>query len=325
MGKLLTPSSEPAGQAQDIGQQLRQAREASHLSITSVAASLRFPARVVEALEDGDFKQFEPVYARGYLRNYARLLNLPAEPLVEAYNRCLAAEHPPAQAQPQELPVEVSPWKLYLLVAAVGLPLVLWSLGKVFLPSKEAVPPPLEVESAPAKTPDSAAAPPQQDAAADQAKVGEASAPAEAAAKAEPSPAVDAGKPAATTEPLPSAPAGTTAPPTQALAAPPAAKPAEAAVPTASQTVGQGPDNITLRLSASGWVSVRDQAGQRLVYENLPAGTERTYAGQAPFTVVLGNAPAVKIDFNGQPYELPKIKAGTVARFKLGGVVKPSR
>jgi cytoskeleton protein RodZ len=72
-----------------------------------------------------------------------------------------------------------------------------------------------------------------------------------------------------------------------------------------------------LHLSAAAWVSVRDQAGHRLVYENLPAGTEQTYLGQAPFSVVLGNAPAAKLEFNGQAFDIPKAKAGTVAKFTL--------
>lgn len=86
-----------------------------------------------------------------------------------------------------------------------------------------------------------------------------------------------------------------------------------------SQVIGQGPDTIAIRLSASAWVSIRDQSGRRLVYENLPAGTDRRYAGQAPFAVVLGNAPAATVEFNGQAFDLPKGKGGTVVRFTLGG------
>lgn len=289
MGKPHSAPAEPAGPPGEVGQQLRRAREAGRLSITSAAASLRLPPRVVAALEEGDFKQFEPVYVRGYLRNYARLLNLPADPLIETYNRSLALDPLPVQPQPaEEAPAAGRP---YWLLAAVGLPVLLWGLGKALLGgAPEAPPPPLAVaETAAEPEPPPAPSPPQ--------------APAPEAVKAAPAPPpVEA----ASAQPTPASP------PKEAAA------PAPAPPPPAGQPAGEGPDSVAIRLSASAWVSIRDRTGRRLVYENLPAGSERTYAGQAPFAVVLGNAPAAQVQFNGQPYELPKPKAGTVARFTLG-------
>src|SRR5262245_35869130 len=60
-----------------VGARLRTAREAAGLSIDAVAAQLKMPSRVVQALEDEDWKRLgAPVFVRGQLRSYSRLLGL---------------------------------------------------------------------------------------------------------------------------------------------------------------------------------------------------------------------------------------------------------
>lgn len=60
-----------------IGQKLTQAREALGFSIGDVAERLKLSARQIEALEQDDYTNLpEPIFVRGFLRSYARLLNL---------------------------------------------------------------------------------------------------------------------------------------------------------------------------------------------------------------------------------------------------------
>lgn len=62
------------------GQRLRAAREAAGLSVSEVAERLKMPVRVVESLEAEDWSRLgAPVFIRGQLRSYARLLGLPTE------------------------------------------------------------------------------------------------------------------------------------------------------------------------------------------------------------------------------------------------------
>lgn len=62
------------------GQRLRAAREAAGLSVAEVAERLKMPIRVVESLEAEDWNRLgAPVFIRGQLRSYARLLGLPTE------------------------------------------------------------------------------------------------------------------------------------------------------------------------------------------------------------------------------------------------------
>ncbi len=67
------------------GQRLRQAREALNLSQRDVARQLHLNEGLIQALEDNN-EQALPAktYLLGYLRNYARLLNLPADEIIEA-------------------------------------------------------------------------------------------------------------------------------------------------------------------------------------------------------------------------------------------------
>jgi cytoskeleton protein RodZ len=64
------------------GQRLREAREAAGLSVSDVAARLKMKVRIVEALEAEDWARIgAPVFIRGQLRSYSRLLGLPVEPV----------------------------------------------------------------------------------------------------------------------------------------------------------------------------------------------------------------------------------------------------
>ncbi|MFN3311198.1 MAG: helix-turn-helix domain-containing protein [Thermomonas sp.] len=67
------------------GARLRAAREAAGLQVEDVAARLRMPARVVRSLEAEDWSRLgAPVFVRGQVRSYARLLGLGTTAMMEA-------------------------------------------------------------------------------------------------------------------------------------------------------------------------------------------------------------------------------------------------
>ena len=74
----MTPSDHFVGEAEnDCGRRLRQAREAAGLSVAEVAQRLKMPVRVIESLEAGEGgRRDAPVFVRGQLRSYARLLGV---------------------------------------------------------------------------------------------------------------------------------------------------------------------------------------------------------------------------------------------------------
>lgn len=61
----------------DLGSFLARARETAGLDVQEVSTRLRMPVHIVRALEEGDYARLgAPVFVRGQLRSYARLLGV---------------------------------------------------------------------------------------------------------------------------------------------------------------------------------------------------------------------------------------------------------
>jgi cytoskeleton protein RodZ len=91
-------------------------------------------------------------------------------------------------------------------------------------------------------------------------------------------------------------------------------------VPVNEPVVTETPVENSLQLAFDGdcWIEVRDQEGRRLIYELARAGTVRNVEGVPPFLVVLGNARAVQLKYNGEVYNFSRFVRQNVARFELG-------
>lgn len=77
------------------GERLRRAREAAGLRLEDVAERLKMPVRVVRSLEEEDWSRLgAPVFVRGQLRSYSRLLGLGTATTIEAAR--VAPVEPPA-------------------------------------------------------------------------------------------------------------------------------------------------------------------------------------------------------------------------------------
>ncbi|MBB4132091.1 MULTISPECIES: RodZ domain-containing protein [unclassified Xanthomonas] len=71
-------------QEKGCGQHLREAREAAGLSLDDVAGKLHMPTHVVRSLEQEEWQRLgAPVFVRGQLRSYARLLQVDLAPLLQ--------------------------------------------------------------------------------------------------------------------------------------------------------------------------------------------------------------------------------------------------
>jgi cytoskeletal protein RodZ len=89
-----------------LGERLRTARENQGIGLAQAAVETRILQRYLVALEDGDFQHLPgDVYARGFVRNYAVYLSLPAEELIELYRRERGMSEPirvvPATSSPR--------------------------------------------------------------------------------------------------------------------------------------------------------------------------------------------------------------------------------
>ncbi len=116
----------PAPAVIGAGARLRAAREAQGLAAADIARHLRLSAHQVEALEtDAHDKLPGPVFVRGFLRNYARLVKLDPE-VVVASQPSLA---PPPFAIPDVPPAVGAPFSAapnlsWLRYAVIGIALL---------------------------------------------------------------------------------------------------------------------------------------------------------------------------------------------------------
>ena len=85
-----------------IGQKLETARQAKGVSVSEAGQATKILSKFIEAMEADDFGVLSaPVYAKSFIKMYAKYLGLDSVPLVEEY----AAEHAPRV--PRQLSDEV--------------------------------------------------------------------------------------------------------------------------------------------------------------------------------------------------------------------------
>ncbi len=76
------------------GGALRQARQALNYGQLDVARRMNLTVEVINALEENRFSDLpEATYVKGYLRSYARFLEIDSDPLISAYEELVLPEH----------------------------------------------------------------------------------------------------------------------------------------------------------------------------------------------------------------------------------------
>lgn len=90
-----------------VGEQLHSAREAQHLTINQIAEITNVRGDHIRAIEEGNYDVFSaPVYIKGFVRTYARILKLDVPQVMAALEAELGrtdkfSEPPPLTDQPR--------------------------------------------------------------------------------------------------------------------------------------------------------------------------------------------------------------------------------
>ena len=93
MNTTITMDEIHNGNQEKPGMQLAKVREQKGYSQEYVAGKLHLRVRIIELLEADDYEQMpEPVFIKGYLRAYAKLLDIPSEPLLAIFNSIYSTE-----------------------------------------------------------------------------------------------------------------------------------------------------------------------------------------------------------------------------------------
>lgn len=118
---LIDIPSSPQPNTQPLGDLLLIARNAKKLTQKDVSNSLRLSVKQISALENNAFNELpEPMITRGFIRNYARLLEIDAEPLLASYRARTPEKTPNALSVQSSMHQVMSgkesqPWLKYIL------------------------------------------------------------------------------------------------------------------------------------------------------------------------------------------------------------------
>ena len=318
---------------QGPGRLIRLARERARIGISELAALTKLATATLEALERDDFTVLsEAVYVRGYYRKCAKALALSEQELLAAYEKVVA---PRAPLAPTKLLLggsetgsslkktrrrSGSPWLLWLIGIAVLVAVCTWFLREdpnghraVLAEAPGAAKP------APAEPVAAAPSAPAETAAAKSLSTNElATTPADSGQTAGAEPAAQSAAqsaPQPTTAPVP-APAPAPAQPTLAteLSTPP---PATAAAAT-SAPAAAAPGALSLGFKATSWVRVEDSSGKVLLSGVVQSGDHQVLVGKPPYSLFLGNAPGVSVEYRGEVVDLkPFTKSNDTARLSV--------
>ena len=277
-----------------LGKGLADAREACGFSVSDIARQLRLSPVQVEALESGDYQRLPgPVFVRGFMRNYARIVNLDPAPLIAAIAEHLpdASAAAPGLTHSVEIPFPTGRAFPVKRFALAGL-LVVAALGVY--------------EFYPDPAPESAANPDSVKLSPAVATVEERAVTTEAGAAQQP--AIESAATVVQMAGDGSAPADKEKTASDATVS--AARPAAVAPAKAEHLV-------RLNFERDAWVEIRDRYGNKIFSQLNPAGTEQAVSGVAPLSVVVGNANAVRLFHNERRVDLAPYVKVDVARLTL--------
>jgi cytoskeleton protein RodZ len=277
------------------GERLAAARRDKQISIDEISKELHLDEPKVRALERNEFDMLgAPVFAKGHLRKYAQLVDVPIDDiLVEYYEITRSDGMPPVvgAVRPRDREINLGRWLLVLFLLLVAAAAYWWFFAR-------------EVTSADTvRNPSAEIRLPNQDGTdTEDDRVAAESPPPVAEALPERDVLIEPGKT-----------------PTEAVAEPPAAipqpttsRPARNPVPTAGEV------GVELSFSGDCWTEITDADGERLFFGLGADGRRVSVAGVPPLSVLFGDADNVSLSVNGKNYPITAAnRRGKTARFSI--------
>lgn len=263
-----------------VGARLRAAREARGLTREALATAARIPLSAIGHIEANQLDALgAPIYARGFLRSYARAVDVP-EVVVNAALRGVRADEPtlvvanPASVGDRFAARYKNPLVYALLTLVVVVPLVFLATPQAPRDGEQAFAP-LDADLVPSGRFAVTRTQAQHS-------------------------GVDEGVAAPAEPPAPVM--ASMAPMASSIAAP---RPAGSRI-------------LVLRVSEPSWVELTASDGRRLEYAQLQAGTTREYVVDGGADLVVGNVPGVVATLNGRSVDLNAVANRNVARMRVG-------
>ena len=312
-----TVSDEASYSRSRCGGALKAEREKQGLSIHDVASKLKISGRQIESIESDQFAQLpEATIVRGFIRNYAKLLKIQADPLLDAYSVLVPTKEPLAFMLKPSSTMKVGGYKKPKTARYVSITLLLllafgaWFFYQSYIQKPSPTLPTEEVETIePLPQPALPAAERQEQSI-------DLTLPAPEATDV--TPPTTPLSPVSSTEDAavaPNAALDNTLAPTASLVE---AKPA---VTNTSEPNLIEPDagmaKLEFNANQETWISVLDANGKQLYNKTIFAGSRESFNAKPPINVVIGNASGVAMNINNKPLNLGPHTRSNVARVKV--------
>ena len=298
------------------GQKLKKARENRNLGQDDIAKELKLDLRFIKALEEGRISELpQPVYTAGYVRAYSKLVGLLPDEIVNEYTSYQKAsvknttkskkekEQIPShyRSVQTELPKSFSVGqsqsedrKKFNLLVSILVIAVLFAIVWHFLNKS---PDNISLDTSPGSGTKSEAAP----GAATSGESGDRQ-------------ILDLPLPKPESQPVEEQPAQDSEQKVELK------NPSGSDEKEIANELVKNAENLTelsLHYTHNSWVDIRDATGKSIIRRLGIAGRSNTVSGIAPFEVLLGYSPGVKIEFDGKPYDMSPYTDKRVARFVI--------
>lgn len=79
-----------------------------------------------------------------------------------------------------------------------------------------------------------------------------------------------------------------------------------------------GDRKIVFKVEKESWIDVRDATGERLIYRTVNRGEDIRLQGQPPYSVFIGSAEGVSVQYQGREVPFKAHESGLFARFEVG-------
>lgn len=274
-----------------IGAALTKAREKKGVTVREAAEALKIMPYQVTALEAEDFSSFKAsVFARSYLQNYCKYLSIDSEPYLDLYQQHHHAERETNYIEPPKPIQHASNRRYWGIAAAIFVLVFLWWWNG----STPSDPVTQNTEEQLESLSDALTVIAIEE---------------------------NAGNNLSAVDDTVT-PSSEMAPQDTNLAAaiddPRVENIIQEALndATPEQLVNTSIDKIQLQFSEDCWVQIKDRQGKTLVADLKRKGENLMLEGEAPFKILLGNAPGVSLVFNGETVALQANKQ--MIRLTLG-------
>jgi len=283
------------------GKRLRVAREAKGMDVAQAAEQLHLSRAMINALEAEDYERLPArVFVRGYYKNYARLVEVPEEIILQEFeDRCpdgdcrgappLATRRPRSEMHSNHRLVRLITWLVVITMVAM---LVVWSQGYFNWAEMTA-----ETEQ------------PRMDYEQESSTITEDVITEEMVEDVIPAIPEPEQEPAAESQ------ATSETIDTKDDAEPPVVEPKPVQPPVVEEISVPVKPELTVVFSGDCWVDIRDSTRQFKIFGKMANGDMRKLGGEPPYKMIFGNYPVAKLLVDGKPYDLSAHADGNTAKF----------